>query len=137
MFKEKIKPKILIVDDDKQSRYMLSFLLESNNYEVIQSVDGIDGIAKARNYKPGAIILDIQLPLMNGYDVIKGLKVDAELKDIPIVVVTSFAMNGDKNKAMKAGADGYIAKPINPDTFISQIESLIPSLRIYCSINEY
>jgi two-component system, cell cycle response regulator DivK len=130
MTKEKIKPKILIVEDDTQSLYMLTFLFESGKFEVIQSHNGIDGLAKAKNLNPDAIILDIQLPLMNGYDVIKGLKLDAKLKDIPIVVVTSFAMNGDRNKAMKAGADGYIAKPIDPDTFISQIESLIPSLRI-------
>lgn len=128
--KEMIKPKILIVDDDNQSRYMLTFLLESNNYMVYQSTNGVDAIAKAKSSNPDTIILDIQLPLMNGYEVIKGLKVDNGLKNIPIVVVTSFAMNGDMNKAMEAGADGYIAKPINPDTFVSQIESLIPSLRM-------
>ena len=128
---DKIKPKILIIEDDEQSRYMLTFLLESSNYKVIQSVNGHDGIAKAKNLKPDAIILDIQLPEMNGYDVAKALKKNDELKNIPIVVVTSFAMNGDKNKAFEAGAEGYIAKPIDPDTFISQIESLIPSLRTY------
>jgi len=130
MSKEMVQPKILIVDDDNQSRYMLTFLFESNNYMVYQSTNGVDAIAKAKSSNPDTIILDIQLPLMNGYDVIKGLKVDNGLKNIPIVVVTSFAMNGDMNKAMEAGADGYIAKPINPDTFVSQIESLIPSLRM-------
>jgi len=130
MIKEKIKPKILIIEDDNQSRYMLTFLLECNNFTVIQSVNGADGIAKSEQHKPDAIILDIQLPGMNGYDVAKELKVNDELKNIPIVVVTSFAMNGDKNKALDAGAIGYISKPINPETFIMQMNSFIPSFRI-------
>ena len=120
-----IKPKILIIEDDGQSRYMLTFLLKSNNYEVIQSINGCDGIVKAKNLKPYAIILDIQLPDINGYDVTKELKKDDKSKNIPIVVVTSFAMNGDRDKALEAGAIGYIPKPIEPDTFISQFESFI------------
>lgn len=120
-----MKSKILIVEDDSQSLYMLTFLLESNNYEVIQSVNGFEGIAKAKDLKPDAIILDIQLPEMNGYEVTKILRQNDELKDIPIVVVTSFAMIGDRNKALEAGADGYIEKPIDPNTFISQLESYI------------
>lgn len=120
-----MKSKILIVEDDSQSLYMLTFLLESNNYEVIQSVNGFEGIAKAKDFKPNAIILDIQLPEMNGYEVTKILRQNDELKDIPIVVVTSFAMIGDRNKALEAGADGYIEKPIDPNTFISQLEAYI------------
>lgn len=129
MIKEKFKPNILIIEDDNQSRYILTFLLEHNNFTVIQSVNGADGIAKAEQHKPDAIILDIQLPGMNGYNVAKKLKVNDELKNIPIVVVTSFAMNGDENKALEAGAVGYISKPINPETFIRQMNSFIPSLR--------
>jgi two-component system, cell cycle response regulator DivK len=121
-----MKPKILIVEDDNQSLYMLTFLLESNNYEVLQSNNGLDGIKKAQEFKPKAIILDIQLPQMNGYEVTKVLRENDELKNIPIIVVTSFAMIGDKNKALDAGADGYIEKPIDPDTFITQMESFIP-----------
>jgi two-component system, cell cycle response regulator DivK len=125
-----MKQRILIIEDDNQSLYMLTFLLESNNYEVIQSNNGFDGIAMARDFKPGAIILDIQLPEMNGYEVTKVLRNDNELKNIPIIVVTSFAMIGDKNKAMEAGADGYIEKPIDPDTFISQLESFISTQHV-------
>jgi len=120
-----MKQKILIVEDDNQSLYMLTFLLESNQYEVIQSNNGYDGIAKAKDFKPDAIILDIQLPEMNGYEVTRELRKNEELKNIPVIVVTSFAMIGDKNKAMDAGADGYIEKPIDPETFISQMESFI------------
>ncbi|MGE5409907.1 MAG: response regulator [Clostridiales bacterium] len=120
-----MKRKILIVEDDTQSLYMLTFLLESNNYEVIQSNNGADGILKAKIHHPDAIILDIQLPEMDGYKVTRELRITDEVKNIPIIVVTSFAMIGDKNKALEAGASGYIEKPINPDTFISQMEAYI------------
>jgi len=120
-----MKPKILIIEDDYQSLYMLTFLLESGGYEVIQSNNGADGIAMAKDHKPVAIILDIQLPGMDGYEIAKVLRKNSELKNIPIVVVTSFAMMGDKTKALKAGASGYIEKPIDPDTFISLLESFI------------
>lgn len=120
-----MKRKILIVEDDLQSLYMLTFLLESNNYEVYQANTGLDGIEKARVHHPDAIILDIQLPEMDGYKVTRELRSNNELKNIPIIVVTSFAMIGDRNKALDAGATGYIEKPINPDTFISQMESFI------------
>jgi CheY-like chemotaxis protein len=120
-----MKRKILIVEDDVQSLYMLTFLLESNGYEVLQSNNGADGILKAKTNKPDAIILDIQLPEMDGYKVTRELRADLEAKDIPIIVVTSFAMIGDRNKALEAGATGYIEKPINPDSFISQMESFI------------
>lgn len=120
-----MKRKILIVEDDTQSLYMLAFLLESNNYEVIQSNNGADGILKAKMHHPDAIILDIQLPEMDGYKVTRELRITDEVKNIPIIVVTSFAMIGDRNKALEAGASGYIEKPINPDTFISQMEAYI------------
>lgn len=120
-----MKRKILIVEDDIQSLYMLTFLLESNNYDVFQSSTGLEGIEKAKAYHPDAIILDIQLPEMDGYKVTRELRSNNEMKTIPIIVVTSFAMIGDKNKALDAGATGYIEKPINPDTFISQMESFI------------
>lgn len=120
-----MKRKILIVEDDTQSLYMLTFLLESNNYEVIQANNGADGIVKAKKNHPDAIILDIQLPEMDGYKVTRELRISDEVKNIPIIVVTSFAMIGDRNKAIEAGASGYIEKPINPDTFISQMEAYI------------
>jgi len=124
-----MQKRILIIEDDIQSLYMFTFLLEYNNYEVMQSNNGFDGIAKAKDFKPDGIILDIQLPEMDGYEVIKELRKNDELVSIAIIVVTSFAMIGDKNKALDAGADGYIEKPIDPDTFISQMESYITSLR--------
>ncbi|HEX2921549.1 MAG TPA: response regulator [Bacteroidales bacterium] len=120
-----MKQKILIIEDNEQNMYMLTYLLESNDYSVYQSYNGIEGIAAAKRNKPDVILLDIQLPEMDGYAVAKELSKIKELNGIPVIAVTSYAMPGDKEKAFDAGATGYIEKPIDPDTFISQLEELI------------
>lgn len=117
-----MKLKILIIEDNEQNMYMLTYLLESNNYEVFQSFSGREGIALAKKSKPDAILLDIQLPEMDGYSVARELRENKALAQIPIIAVTSYAMTGDKEKAFESGATGYIEKPIDPDTFISQME---------------
>jgi CheY-like chemotaxis protein len=119
------KQKILIIEDNEQNMYMLTYLLESNNYEVFQSFSGTDGIALARKTLPDVILLDIQLPEMDGYDVARELRKIKDLASTPIIAVTSYAMTGDKEKAFEAGATGYIEKPIDPDTFISQMKVFI------------
>jgi len=122
-----MKPKVLIIEDNEQNMYMITYLIESTGFEVFQSFNGKDGIKKANEIHPDIILLDIQLPEMNGYEIARELKKIAEIKDTPIIAVTSFAMPGDKEKAMEAGAIGYIEKPIDPDTFISQMEEFLPS----------
>jgi two-component system, cell cycle response regulator DivK len=122
-----MKTKILIIEDNEQNMYMISYLLRSENYEVIQAYSGIDGINSAKENKPDIILLDIQLPEMDGYTVAVKIRENEELKNIPIIAVTSYAMPGDKEKAIESGATGYIEKPINPDTFISQMKSFLPS----------
>lgn len=122
--------KVLIIEDNEQNMYMLTYLLESNNYEVFQAFSGIVGIKKAREIQPDVILLDIQLPEMNGYEIARELKKIKELKNTPIIAVTSYAMVGDKEKALDAGAAGYIEKPIDPDTFVSQMEAFLPSSSI-------
>ena len=119
--------KVLIIEDNAQNMYMLSYLLESENFEVIQASSGMAGITAAKKSKPDIILLDIQLPEMDGYKVATIIKEDEELKEIPIIAVTSYAMPGDREKAIESGAIGYIEKPINPDTFISQMKSFLPS----------
>jgi len=121
-----MKIKVLIIEDNIQNMYMLSYLLESENYEVIQTFSGIGGIEAAIKDKPDIILLDIQLPHMDGYEVAIRLRQIESIKDTPIIAVTSYAMQGDKEKALESGATGYIEKPINPDTFISQMESFLP-----------
>ena len=112
---------LLIIEDNEQNFYMMRFLLEKNGFIVIGSENGREGIEKALHLKPDAILLDIQLPEMDGYAVAEELKKHNELNMIPIIAVTSYAMVGDRERILKAGATGYIEKPINPDTFVSEI----------------
>lgn len=122
-----MKIKVLIIEDNTQNMYMLSYLLESENYEVLKAFSGVDGIESAVKQRPDIILLDIQLPQMDGYEVTKKLRAVEKLKQTPIIAVTSYAMPGDKEKALESGATGYIEKPINPDTFISQMKSFLPN----------
>jgi two-component system cell cycle response regulator DivK len=118
-----MKLKALIIEDNEQNMYMLTFLLENNNYEVFQAFNGLDGIKAAIEHSPDVILLDIQLPQMDGYQIAKELRKKDDLQHIPIVAVTSHAMVGDREKAMESGATGYIEKPIDPDNFIQRMES--------------
>ena len=118
-----MKLKALIIEDNEQNMYMLSFLLEKNNYEVIQAFNGLDGIKAAKECLPDVILLDIQLPGMDGYQIARELRKRNDLNTIPIIAVTSHAMVGDREKAMESGATGYIEKPIDPDNFIQRMES--------------
>lgn len=118
-----MKIKILIIEDNEQNMYMLSFLLINNNYEVIQAFSGLEGIRKAKEEKPDAILLDIQIPEMDGYQVAQELRKDELLYQLPIIAVTSHAMVGDREKAMESGCTGYIEKPIDPDNFIQRMEA--------------
>lgn len=121
-----MKTKILIIEDNDKNMYMLSFLLRSENFEVIETFSGKVGIASAIIHEPDVILLDIQLPEMNGYTVAIKIREIEKLKHTPIIAVTSYAMPGDREKAIESGATGYIEKPINPDTFISQMKSFLP-----------
>ncbi len=122
-----MKAKILLIEDNEQNRYLLTFLLEQRGHEVVPAVTGSVGLELAAKIRPDLILLDIQLPGMDGYAVARALKNDARLKSIPIVAVTSYAMVGDREKALAAGAKGYIEKPINPETFVEEIERYISS----------
>lgn len=115
--------KALIIEDNEQNMYMLSFLLENNSYEVFQAYNGKDGIRVANEVKPDVILLDIQIPEMDGYQVAQALRKNQAFNHIPVIAVTSHAMVGDREKAMESGATGYIEKPIDPDNFIQRMES--------------
>ena len=122
-----MKPKILVIEDNEQNLYLITFILEKHEYDVVQAQDGGEGIELAGRVKPALIILDIQLPLIDGYEVAQRLKERAETRDIPIVAVTSYAMVGDRERILAAGCEGYIEKPINPETFIAEIEKHLPA----------
>lgn len=112
---------LLIIEDNKQNFYMMRFLLEKNDFKIIGAENGREGIEKALRHKPRAILLDIQLPEMDGYAVAEELHKHDELGNIPIVAVTSYAMVGDRERILAAGATGYIEKPIDPETFVAEI----------------
>lgn len=116
---------VLVIEDNEQNLYLMRFLLEKNDFTVVEATDGINGVEAAKKIKPDLILLDIQLPIMDGYAVARELRKDDQLAAVPIVAVTSYAMAGDRERALEAGADGYIEKPIDPEKFIEQIKQFI------------
>jgi two-component system, cell cycle response regulator DivK len=120
-----MKRTILLIEDNEQNLYLTTFLLEQNGFKVVPARSGPAGIELAGRIQPDLIILDIQLPQMDGYAVARVLRQNAALKDVPIVAVTSYAMVGDRERILEAGCNDYIEKPINPDTFRSQIETYV------------
>lgn len=113
--------RILVIEDNEQNLYLVTFILENQGYRVIQCRDGKSGIASARDQKPDLILLDIQLPVMHGYAVARALRASPETAAIPIVAITSYAMTGDRERGLAAGCNGYIEKPIDPKTFAEEI----------------
>jgi CheY-like chemotaxis protein len=116
---------ILLIEDNEQNRYLATFLLEQRGHRVDSACDGPTGISMAQAKTPDLILLDIQLPLMDGYDVARELRASQSLQRIPIIAVTSYAMSGDRERCLAAGCDAYIEKPINPETFVSEIERFL------------
>lgn len=116
---------ILIIEDNEQNMYLATFILEKAGHKVIQAYNGMDGVSMAEQYLPDLILLDIQLPKMDGYIVARVLRKNEKLAKIPIIAVTSYAMPGDREHALAAGCTGYIEKPINPETFTGQVEAFL------------
>lgn len=118
---------ILVIEAQEQNRSLVTDLLERRGHHVIIARNGPEGIALARDMPPAVIVLDIQLPEMDGYAIARQLSDTPELQRIPIVAVTSYAMPGDREKTLAAGFTGYLEKPINPDTFPMGIEHFLPA----------
>lgn len=117
--------RVLVVEDNKVNLYMITFLLKKSGYTVIEARDGETGVNLAIKEKPDLIIMDIQLPDINGLEATKRIRASEADGDIPIIALTSYAMAGDKKKALEAGCTGYIEKPITPETFMKQIEKYL------------
>lgn len=118
--------RLLIIEDNEQNLYLMRFLLEMSGFAIVGAEDGRKGIEMALSCKPLAILLDIQLPEMDGYAVAAELKKYRDLSKVPIIAVTSYAMVGDREQILAAGATGYIEKPINPETFVAEIMHYLP-----------
>ena len=112
---------ILVIEDNELNMKLVRSLLKMGNYDVIEAIDAEKGMQLARKNHPDLILMDIQLPGMDGLSATKILKADPSLREIPIVALTSHAMEGDDKRALSAGCDGYIAKPIDTKTFLTTI----------------
>jgi two-component system cell cycle response regulator DivK len=117
--------KILIIEDNEDNLYLIKFILEQNGYSVIVARDGTTGIKMALEEKPDLILMDIQLPDINGLEATKIIRSSEANGGIPIVAITSYAMPGDKEKSIAAGCNGYIEKPIDPETIMLGIEQFL------------
>ncbi|WCL55699.1 MULTISPECIES: response regulator [Kordiimonadales] len=117
-----MEKKILIVEDNELNMKLFCDLLEAHNYKVIQTRDGMAALDLAREHNPDLILMDIQLPEVSGLEVTKWLKEDEDLRKIPVVAVTAFAMKGDEEKIREGGCEAYIAKPISVGHFLETVK---------------
>ena len=121
--------KILLIEDNEQNRILMRQILTRHGYDMLEAKDGLTGIEMARAHMPALILLDIQMPVMNGFMVIRELRNDAELRNIKVIAVTSFAMKGDREKALQAGFDEYVTKPIDTRTFPELVKQILTGVQ--------
>jgi len=118
--------RILVIEDTEDNRQIIRDLLSSVGYELIEAVDGAEGVAMAQTHIPDLILMDIQLPVMDGYEATRRIRAIPELAKVPIVAVTSYALSGDEAKTQEAGCDGYIAKPFSPRQLLAKVREFLP-----------
>jgi CheY-like chemotaxis protein len=119
------EPIVLIIEDNEQNIYLATFLLKNSGYQVVQARSGEEGLSQSQKTRPDLILLDIQLPEMDGYEVVRRLKSQPATAAIPVVAVTSYAMAGDREAILAAGCHGYVEKPIDPDTFVATVTAFL------------
>jgi two-component system cell cycle response regulator DivK len=117
---------VLYVEDNEYNRKIVRRLLSRTSYSLREAVDGEAALTMVRENRPDLILMDVQLPKMSGLDVTRALRADPATADIPIIVVTSFALSGDDQRAMQAGASAYIAKPYSPRELVALIQTFLP-----------
>ena len=118
--------KVLIVEDNELNMKLFHDLLDAQGYETLQTREGLQALALARENRPDLILMDIQLPIMDGYEATRRIKANPEFNNIPIIVVTSYALSGDESKARDAGCDAYVTKPYSPRALLAKIREYIP-----------
>jgi two-component system cell cycle response regulator DivK len=119
--------KILVVEDNEQNRILMRQILTYHGYEVLEAADGAAGLEMARELMPDLILLDLQMPVMGGFAVIAELRNTPVLSKLKVIAVTSFAMKGDREKALEAGFDEYVTKPIDTRKFVGLVKNIIPN----------
>jgi two-component system cell cycle response regulator DivK len=118
--------KILVIEDQEDNRRILRDLLTSTGYEVIEALTGVEGVTAAETHRPDLILMDAQLPGIDGYEATRRIKAIPNLQKVPIIMVTSYALSGDDVKAFEAGCDAYVAKPFSPRELLAQIREYLP-----------
>ncbi len=119
--------RILVIEDNAASLQLMVYLLRAFGHETLEAVDGVEGLARVERENPDLIVCDVHIPRVDGYEVCRRLKADPVLREIPIIAVTALAMVGDRAAIMAAGFDGYISKPIDPETFVAEVERYLPN----------
>lgn len=117
--------RILVVEDQEDNRKIMRDLLTNADYEVIEAVTGNEGVAMAQTHVPDLILMDIQLPGLDGYEATRQIKANSDLHHIPIIAVTSYALSGDEAKAREAGCDAYFSKPVNARALLAKVREYI------------
>ena len=117
--------RILVVEDNEKNMYLIAFILEKAGHHVLRAVTGEEGVDKAKRERPELILMDIQLPGIDGFEATQQIRASTTAGRIPIVAITSFAMTGDRERLLAAGCNGYIEKPIDPDTIMAQIAEFL------------
>jgi two-component system cell cycle response regulator DivK len=119
--------RVLVVEDTADNRQIIRDVLGAAGFELLEATDGAEGLAAATANVPDLILMDIQLPVMDGYETTRRIKADPGLKHIPIVAVTSYALSGDEEKTRAAGCDAYLAKPFSPRQLLAMVRSFLPA----------
>ena len=117
---------ILVVEDQADNRRILHDLLTSVGYEILEAVTGDEGVMLATTQRPDLILMDVQLPGIDGYEATRRIKADPALRHIPIIAVTSYALSGDEVKAREAGCDAYVTKPFSPRALLAKVREYVP-----------
>lgn len=117
---------ILVIEDNAENRRLITILLQHHGYDIIEAKNGAEGITKAQEHKPDLVLMDIQMPVMDGFDALKIIRSTPGIDDIKIMAVTSFAMKGDREKSLAAGFDEYVTKPIDTRQLPKVIRRLLP-----------
>jgi CheY-like chemotaxis protein len=117
--------RVLLVEDNPQNRYLVTFLLEKHGFEVVGAEDGEEAVAAVEQDAPDVILMDMQLPKVDGYEATRRIKGDERFRHIPIIALTAHSMKGDRGKAIAAGCDEYVTKPVDADGLIALLKSLV------------
>lgn len=119
--------RVLVIEDNPANMELMTYLLRAFGHTVLEAVDGRQGLTVAAGSRPDLVVCDLQLPVVDGYEVARTLKADPSMRAMPLIAVTAFAMVDDRRKALAAGFDGYFSKPIAPESFMSELQAFLPA----------